>query len=131
MGISSIDAGRLVNEIWENMQETGESLTKSLQRATGRLAARAVCFVFFFVILLIALHIILHLVRQFFKLPVLKQLDQTAGLGLGAVMGLLVLFSIGWILRYSTFALTADQLNETLLLRFFAYNNPLLFIIGR
>jgi uncharacterized membrane protein required for colicin V production len=131
MGVSSRDISHLVNEIWDNMQETGESLTRSLQRTATRLAARVVCFIFFFVVLSIALHIVLRLVRQFFKLPVFKQIDKTAGLCLGVLLGLLVLFSIGWILRYSSFALTADQLNETVLLRIFAYNNPLLFIIGR
>ena len=123
MGIVQGEADKLAEQVVEGMQEDSVSLRTSASNAFVHALCRALLFLFVFAVLALFLTIVAHFVSMLFRLPGLRLLDTIGGLAAGLVYGLLLLFAIGWGLRFTGLLIPAEVIDNTLLLRFFVENN--------
>lgn len=76
--------------------------------------------VFGFTLLSLLVRLILRVISKAFRLPVLRQIDQTVGLLLGAVRGLIIIFIAVWALRLLGLWLNDDVIGQSSLLSLIA-----------
>lgn len=74
-----------------------------------------------FTILSVAVRLAIRLIGKAFRLPVLRQLDQTGGLLLGVAKGVLLIFVAVWALRLLGLWLDETVIAESCLLRLVAH----------
>ncbi|MCL2546669.1 MAG: CvpA family protein [Oscillospiraceae bacterium] len=101
LNIHSRDIGRLQSEIMEQVTEHGETVRAAATTVMARAIMRIVLFIFFFIILAIVLHLLVRFINTFFEIPIIKQLNQFGGLGVGILSGLLLIFVLAWLIRYT------------------------------
>ena len=120
----------------KDLSETGEGAVRSVSefiaRPTSRLLSNAVAFILIFVAALIVLRIVSALILLIFKAPVIKTVDRTAGLALGVVNALLVLFVLSLAAAVAVRALGTylprefeGAVDRSVVMRFFSKFNPI------
>jgi hypothetical protein len=65
-----------------------------------------------------------QLIASFFVIPPLKLIDTIGGLAAGLIFGGVLLFIVGWALRYTGLLISPEILERTVFARFFMSANP-------
>mgnify|MGYP003306118597 CR=1 FL=1 len=91
------------------------------------LHTRLLCvgYTFAFLLLLLVVWLLFRPVYLLVKLPVLRTVNTLGGGALGLVWGMLLVFLAVWLLQRFDLLLTAEMVDHSLLLQFFANNSPL------
>ena len=89
-----------------------------------------ILFVVAFSLSALCLSVIANTLSAAFKLPVLNTLNKVGGISLGAVYGLLIIFTLTWFLNYTGFLISQQTLQNTWFVKLFMYINPLKSILG-
>jgi uncharacterized membrane protein required for colicin V production len=125
MGIVETEADKMAGSALDDMRENSLPLKAGVSNAFIHAIYRVLLFIFVFAVIALLLTLLSHFVSMLVKMPVLKQLDTIGGLAAGFVYGLLLLFAVGWILRFLGILLPQKIIDDTILLRFLVNHNLL------
>ncbi len=129
LGISSKEVNGMVDSVVKQVAETGESVKTTISSVFVKTLTRVILFIFGFIIISLLLTLVAHFISMVFSLPGLKFLDKVGGLALGGLYGLLVMFAVGWMIRFLGILIPADIINGTFLLKFFINANPIAWLL--
>ena len=116
---------QMVDEVTDKAKETGMELLHAVTDSVAHSVAYAAVYLVAFLLLLLVVWLLLKPVHLLVKLPVLRTVNALGGAALGLVWGALLVFLAVWLLQRFDLLLTAEMVDSSLLLRFFANNSPL------
>ena len=129
LGISPKEVPKLVAASVQQAQETGISVRNTVSIVFIQTITKIVLFIFAFILVCLLFSLIFHFISMLFNLPGLHLLDKFGGMVLGLFYGLLMFFVVGYVLRFTGFAIPADLVESSLLLRFFINVNPVTWFV--
>ncbi len=123
------------------LSNTGDDAVKKVSefiaKPTSSIISNALAFILIFVLSLIILRLVSKLIIVLFKAPIIKTVDRTAGIILGVVNALFVLWVLSLVISAGVTALGsyipnwfADTVEDSVILKFFANYNPISIIKG-
>ncbi|MBR6917829.1 MAG: CvpA family protein [Clostridia bacterium] len=118
------------------LSDTGEGAVKGVSdfiaRPTSRIISNVLAFIVLFIVAMIVLRLVSKLILVIFKAPIIRTADHIAGLALGTVSALIVLWVLSLALSAGVNALGncvpswfGDTVSNSVILKFFASNNPI------
>ena len=116
----------------ESIDQLAERYSTSISHAISGAVSTVIGYLLTFLAALLVLTLLIWLISRLTQLPVLKQCDKLAGLGLGLVSGFLavsLLATILWALLYATGSL--DVYDRTYLVKFFKEMKLFQFILDK
>ena len=116
---------QMVDEVLEKVKETGMDLLSAVSDSVAHSVAYAAVYLAAFLVLLVVVWLLMKPVYLLVKLPVLRTANALGGGALGLVWGALLVFLAVWLMQRFDLFLTADMVENSMLLRFFANNSPL------
>ena len=125
MGIVDQEAQKLADQVADDMRENSTTLKSAISNAFIHVICQVLLFVFTFAVIALLLTLLTHFFGMLVKLPGLKLFDTIGGLAVGLGYGVLLMFAIGWVLRFLGVIIPIPLIEDTTLLRFFVNNNPL------
>lgn len=117
-------------EIAEGVTETGPVLRKAIVDKLCSVAAYVLTYIIMFVLLIIIFGVIGNLFNLAFKLPGLELINGLLGTILGLAKGLVYVFAIAWVLRFTGMLLPEEKVNATILLKWLMETCPLVGFLG-
>ena len=130
MGVVEEEAQKLAGLVLEDMQENSVTLKSGISSVFIHVICKVLLFVFTFAIIALLLTLMTHFLGMLVKLPGLKLFDTIGGLASGLLYGLLLMFAIGWVLRFLGVIIPTQLIEDTTLLKFFVNQNPLVGILS-
>jgi hypothetical protein len=130
LGVSEEEVDALADKVLSFMDDSGVSVRAGVSAVFIRTLAWVILFLFFLAIISLLLTLLAHFIGMMFELPGLKLLDTVGGLAAGLAHGCLILFAIGWGLRFLGILIPAELIGETVLTRFFVQTNPLTLFLS-
>ncbi len=126
LGILGGVTDRLTEKVWDAMQggEAKLSPRAAISIVFIETFSWVIIFLFGFIIVALLLTLLLHFVSMLVPIPKVPKLDKWGGLALGVFHGLIILFVIGWILRFLGIIIPQEWVNSTLILRLLVNVNP-------
>ncbi len=116
---------QMIDEVTGTVKETGMELLHAVTDSVAHSVAYAAVYLVAFLVLLLVAWLLLKPVHLLVKLPVLRTVNALGGGVLGLIWGALLVFLVVWLLRRFDLLLTAEMVDGSLLLQFFANNSPL------
>ena len=116
---------QMVDEVLEKVKETGMDLLSAVSDSVAHSVAYAAVYLAAFLVLLLVVWLLMKPVYLLVKLPVLRTANALGGGALGLVWGALLVFLAVWLMQRFDLFLTADMVENSMLLRVFANNSPL------
>ena len=114
-----------VNQAVEDgMTHAAASAAAQVAAAIAQSAAYLILFLIGFVLILILWRILSHALDLVARLPGLHFLNKTLGALFGILEGCILLFIAAWLLQFFGWALPAEAVEKTFLLRFFMSTDP-------
>ena len=89
-----------------------------------------ILFIVVFAISALCLSVIANALSTAFKLPVLNTLNKVGGISLGAIYGLMIIFTLTWFFNFTGFLIPQETLQKTWFVKLFMYINPLKAVLG-
>lgn len=117
-----------IDEVMQQVSDTGASIVDAVTDSVSRSIAHAAVFVAAFLILLLVLWLVLQPLKLVTKLPGLHAVNALGGGALGLVRGALLVFLVVWAMQRFGWLITAEMVENSILLQFFAKNSPLSLI---
>ncbi len=130
LGVVDQETDTLAERVITTMKTTGLSLRESIANTFIRTVCWVILFIFGFAIVTLLLTLLAHFISMLFNLPGLKLVDTVGGMVSGLIYGLIILFAIGWIMRFLGILIPKDLVDGTFFLRFFVYSNPLTSVLS-
>ena len=136
---SSIEKLNLPAQIEEKIMEgataVNEGFNKYLVETLSNLILKALTFVVLIIVIYIAVCIVIKVFDFVSKLPLIKNVNQTGGLAIGLVQGLLIIW-LGCLVvtAFSDKAWAQEtfrQINDNALLTFIYENNPIIYLLTK
>lgn len=123
------------------LKDTGdaavEKVSDFIARPTSQIISNTLSFIVLFVIILIVLRLLSKLIIVLFKAPIVSTVDHLAGLALGVVNALLILWIVSLVINVALGALGSyipdwfgDTAEKSVIMKFFANHNPISVISG-
>lgn len=125
LGVFNGETEKMADRVYNNMTKTGESIRSSISSVFVRTLCWVLLFIFGFTVVALLLTLLAHFISMLFTLPGLKMVDTIGGLASGLLYGMLILFAIGWMMRFLGLIIPTDLVEGTFFLRFFVTVNPL------
>jgi len=116
---------QMVDEVMDKVKETGADLLSAVADSVAKSVAYALVYLAAFLVLLLVVWLLLRPVCLVVKLPILRTVNALGGGALGLVWGALLVFLAVWLLQRFDVYITADMVEKSTLLHFFATNSPL------
>ena len=116
---------RMADEVMETVTRTGASLLSAVAESVAHSVAYAAVYLVAFLALLLGLWLLTRPLLLAVKLPGLKTLNALGGGALGLVWGVLLVFAAVWLMLRFDWVLTAEMVDNSRLLYFFAHSSPL------
>lgn len=116
---------KMVDDVLQRVQETGASLVNAVTESVTHAISYAVVYLVAFLVLLLVGWLMLQSLNLVVQMPGLKTLNAIGGGALGLVWGALLVFLIVWAMLRFGWVLTAEMVENSYLLHFFATNSPL------
>lgn len=114
--------GGFVEQMNLETQATVSAMATSIAAFVALQLTRILLFLASFILLLICWSILSRTLNLAFKLPILSGVNALAGLGVGLIQGVLIVFVVVWVLDHGI--LTSAELETTYLLHYFQGLNP-------
>ena len=114
-----------IEEIMQQMQETGAAAVDAVMDSVTLSIAHAAVFVASFIVLAIVLWLLMIPLKLMTKLPGLHAINAIGGGALGLVWGTLLVFLAVWAMGRFGWLLTPEMVEKSYILHFFANNTPL------
>ena len=116
---------KMVDDVLQRVQETGASLVSAVTDSVTHAVSYAAVYLVAFLALLLVGWLMLQSLNLVVQMPGLKTLNAIGGGALGLVWGVLLVFLIVWLMLRFDWVLTAEMVENSYLLQFFATNSPL------
>ena len=132
MGLTRSEARTIARQAAEQVEE-GSGLHVYKTVLVDRLcvvAAYALAMLVVFILAMVFFTVVENLINLEIKLPGLEMINGMLGLAFGLIKGLIIVFLIAWVARFSGLILKEEIINKTLLLRLFMNVNPFAGIFG-
>jgi len=121
------------------LSDTGEGAVKKVSefiaKPTSWILSNAIAFIGIFIVALILLRLVSKLIILLFKAPIIKTADRTAGLVLGILNALFVVWVLSLVISAGVGALGSyipgwfgETVENSIILKFFADHNPISII---
>ena len=130
VGFMKSAAKNVATEISLTEMETGHALRRAIVDKLCSVAAYVLTYIIMFILLIIAFAVIGNLFNLAFKLPGLELINGVLGTVLGLAKGLLYVFAIAWVLRFTGLLLPEEKMNEMMILRWAMKTCPLVGFLG-
>ena len=117
-------------EIADGVTVTGPVLRKAIVDKLCSVAAYVLTYIIMFILLIIIFGVIGNLFNLAFKLPGLELINGVLGTLLGLAKGLVYVFAIAWVLRFTGLLLPEEKVNSTILLKWLMETSPLVNFLG-
>ena len=130
IGFMKSAAVNVSEEIAHEETETGHVLRKAIVDKLCVVAAYVLTYVIMFILLIIIFGVIGNLFNLAFKLPGLELVNGVLGTLLGLAKGLVYVFAIAWVLRFTGLLLPEEKVNSTILLKWLMDSCPLVGFPG-
>jgi len=130
IGLMKSAAENIAEEIAGEQTETGVELRNAVVERLCKDAAYVLTFVIMFILLVIIFAVIGNLFNLAFNLPGLELIDGVLGTLLGLAKGLVYVFAIAWLLRFTGMLLPEEKVNSTILLKWLMDTCPLVGFLG-
>ena len=116
---------QMIDEVTGKVKETGMDLLHAVSDSVAHSVAYAAVYLVAFLVLLLVVWLLLKPVHLLVKLPILRTVNALGGGALGLIWGALLVFLAVWLLQRFDLLVTAEMVDSSLLLQFFANNSPL------
>jgi hypothetical protein len=130
IGFMKSAAVNVSEEIAKEETETGHVLRKAIVDKLCVVAAYVLTYIIMFILLIIIFGVIGNLFNLAFKLPGLELVNGVLGTLLGLAKGLVYVFAIAWVLRFTGLLLPEEKVNSTILLKWLMDTCPLVGFLG-
>ncbi|NLV50937.1 MAG: CvpA family protein [Clostridiales bacterium] len=130
LGILKTAAENISNEISESVTEVGQNLKNTLVKKLCSTIAYVITLIVVFILILIVITVIANILNLAFKLPGLELINDILGTALGLLKGLILVFVIAWVLRFTGFLLSEERIDNTFVLKWLIAYNPITAILG-
>ena len=130
IGLMKSAAVNVSEEIAQEETETGHVLRRAIVDKLCVVAAYVLTYIVMFVLLIIIFGVIGNLFNLAFKLPGLELVNGVLGTLLGLAKGLVYVFAIAWVLRFTGMLLPEEKVNSTILLKWLMDTCPLVGFLG-
>ena len=119
---------KLVEEVMEKVSQTGMTVLHAVSESVTHSIAYAAVYLVAFLALLVALWLLSQPLHLAAKLPGLRALNALGGGALGLIWGALLVFLAVWLMQRFNWVITAEMVENSALLHFFATNSPISLI---
>ena len=130
IGLMKSAAVNVSEEIAQEETETGHVLRRAIVDKLCVVAAYVLTYIVMFVLLIIIFGVIGNLFNLAFKLPGLELVNGVLGTLLGLAKGLVYVFAIAWVLRFTGMLLPEEKVNSTIPLKWLMDTCPLVGFLG-
>ncbi len=130
VGIMDSAAENIARDLAEEEPDTGPALRVALVKKLCAVAAYVLTYAVMFILLIILFAVIGNLFNLAFKLPGLELVNGVLGTILGLAKGLLYVFAIAWVLRFTGLLLPEERIKDMLLLHWAMKTCPLVGFLG-
>ena len=130
VGFMKSAAKNVASEIAAEHTATGHELRRAIVDKLCVVAAYVLTYIIMFILLIIIFAVIGNLFNLAFKLPGLELINGVLGTLLGLAKGLIYVFAIAWVLRFTGILLPEEKVNSTILLKWLMDTCPLVPFLG-
>lgn len=130
LGISDDAAQGLAQKAKDLIEQKSLSVRTGISRVFTDALTYILVFMVAFAVTALVFTVLANIVSAAFGLPVLNALNKFGGIALGAVYGLLILFALAWLLRFTGIVISQETLEKTWFVRLFMYLNPIKYMLG-
>jgi len=124
LGVSGTEVEPLVERMLDWIRETEGNLRTGVSHIFLKLVSYVLLFIVAYIVLTALLMLLAQLIASFFEIPPLKFIDTIGGLIAGLIFGGVLLFIVGWALRYTGLLIPPEVLDRTAFAKFFISTNP-------
>ena len=129
IGISEEASVKLADKVADEVDTVGQQMSNNLTQKLCEILAYIAVFGISFILIAIIFAVIGNVINLAFSLPGIELADKIIGLAMGLLRGVLIVLAIGVIIRYLGL-LSADTVENTVLLKYIINNNPIANILG-
>lgn len=129
IGISEGAAKRIAEKVSGEIETVGQAMSVNLTGTLCSALAYIAVFAVAFILIAIIFAVIGNIFNLAFSIPGIDMIDKIVGLVLGLLKGLLIVFTIGVVIRYIGI-LSAETVEKTTVLKYILNVNPLARILG-
>lgn len=115
----------MAQEILDKVAQTGVTLLSAVVESVMHSVAYAIVYLVAFLLLLVVLHLLMKPLKLMTRLPGIHMLNGIGGGALGLVWSALLVFLAVWLLLRFDWLITAETIDKSPVLRFFAENSPI------
>ena len=108
---------KILEDVAQRVKETGESVFSAVTESIVYAAA--------FIAILLVVWLLLKPLDLAGKLPLVRTVNALGGALLGLVWAVLLLFAAVWLMQRFNWVVTPELIRDSILLKFFAENNPI------
>ena len=105
--------------------ETGESVFSAVTESVSHSIAYGIVYAAAFIAILLVVWLLLKPLDLAGKLPLVRTVNALGGALLGLVWAVLLLFAAVWLMQRFNWVVTPELIRDSILLKFFAENNPI------
>ena len=125
MGLLDPLRGTLERRAEDSVAATAKAIAAAVARELVETFAFAILYILIFVALVILLRLAALAINLVLRLPVLSGVNTLGGALLGLVWAVLLLFAAVWLMQRFNWVVTPELIRDSILLKFFAENNPI------
>lgn len=129
IGISESAARHIAGKVGAKIDTVGQRMSADLTGMLCSALAYIAVFAVAFILIAIIFAVIGNIINLAFSIPGLESVDRIIGLVLGILKGLLLVFTLAFIIRYLGL-LAPETIGKTTVLKYILNMNPLSDIIG-
>ena len=115
---------KILEDVAQRVKETGESVFSAVTESVSHSIAYGIVYAAAFIAILLVVWLLKPLDLAG-KLPVVRTVNAWGGALLGLVWAVLLLFAAVWLMQRFNWVVTPELIRDSILLKFFAENNPI------
>ena len=108
---------KILEDVAQRVKETGESVFSAVTESVSHSIAYGIVYAAAFIAILLVVWLLLK--------PVVRTVNAWGGALLGFVWAVLLLFAAVWLMQRFNWVVTPELIRDSILLKFFAENNPI------
>ena len=116
---------KILEDVAQRVKETGESVFSAVTESVSHSIAYGIVYAAAFIAILLVVWLLLKPLDLAGKLPGVRTVNAWGGALLGLVWAVLLLFAAVWLMQRFNWVVTPELIRDSILLKFFAENNPI------
>ena len=116
---------KILEDVAQRVKETGESVFSAVTESVSHSIAYGIVYAAAFIAILLVVWLLLKPLDLAGKLPLVRTVNALGGALLGFIWAVLLLFAAVWLMQRFNWVVTPELIRDSILLKFFAENNPI------